>query len=287
MPVNDLWTSRAVALTDASQWVHHSDHPGAPASDPFESVRQNVQALVFEIKPTSVGDEARVDNVRLGPHTPQGFGFYTGNAPGPAVGLYGVWTDDSIFDLRAQVPLPVGQWIHAAVTYDGRTLRQYFDGRLQSELADANKTLATSDLTIGKGYDAVDDVPTYFHGMVDEVCVLHRALAPFEIRNIYRAGTAGLDKEAEAWDKRVDPPVPALGPVVNIGYDGQRVLLDWPQGQSSEIWTNYCVTNFPVTPPWIMMQAPVPTVIGCRYFIAVDPFEFPTRTNLYFRAVRP
>jgi hypothetical protein len=280
--VNDVWTSRAVALTDASQWGRHSAHPGAAASDTFEAVRQNVTALLFEFKPASAGDEARVDNVRLGPHAPQGFGFYTGNAPGnPAVGLHGVWSDGEVFDLRSAVPLSTDQWIHVAVTYDGQTSRQYFDGRLQLEQRDPGKSLTTSTLEIGRGYDTVDDVPTYFHGMVDEVCVLHRALASFEIRNIYSAGNAGLAKRPDwlQWPE----PAPNNGPMLNISYDGRRVLLDWPQGPSAFL----ILTNDNILAPavnWNVLEPSAVPIIGCRHFMAIDP---PHGTNLYFRLRNP
>ena len=70
---------------------------------------------------------------------------------------------------------PPGRWSHLALTYDGRRLTMYVDGRRVSSLAATGSILRTSHpLWIGGNRPYGE----YFHGTIDEVRVYDRALSP-------------------------------------------------------------------------------------------------------------
>ncbi len=76
--------------------------------------------------------------------------------------------------------LPANQWTHLAATYDGATLQLYVNGvQVASRAMSDTVTSSSSPLQIG-GDSAFGQ---YFKGIIDEVRVYNRALAPAEIQN--------------------------------------------------------------------------------------------------------
>jgi hypothetical protein len=75
-------------------------------------------------------------------------------------------------------PIAVGEWQHIAATWDGETIRVYYNGQLDGERP-FPQTLATGDgeLWIGRYYGAFD-------GDIDEVRIYNRALSAAEIVEI-------------------------------------------------------------------------------------------------------
>jgi hypothetical protein len=75
-------------------------------------------------------------------------------------------------------PVVVGEWQHIAATWDGETIRVYYNGTLDGETTFPH-TLATSDgeLWIGRYYSA-------FSGDIDEVRIYNRALSAAELTAI-------------------------------------------------------------------------------------------------------
>ncbi len=75
-------------------------------------------------------------------------------------------------------PIVIGEWQHIAATWDGATIRTYYNGVLDGELAFSHP-LATSDgeLWVGRYYSA-------FNGDIDEVRIYHRALTASELIEI-------------------------------------------------------------------------------------------------------
>jgi hypothetical protein len=55
----------------------------------------------------------------------------------------------------------------------------------------------------------------YFHGLIDEVEVFNRALAPEEIEAIHAAGSAGKCKRPGQGGNRANPAVGALQGIIN------------------------------------------------------------------------
>ncbi|PIZ47810.1 hypothetical protein COY32_01100, partial [candidate division WWE3 bacterium CG_4_10_14_0_2_um_filter_41_14] len=84
----------------------------------------------------------------------------------------------------------VGQWVHVAATYDGNTVRNYIDGRLQNSVAQTGtiSTISTGPVTIGNYL-----VPTSgyeFNGQIDDVRIYNYALTANQIKTVMNEGAA-------------------------------------------------------------------------------------------------
>jgi hypothetical protein len=90
-------------------------------------------------------------------------------------------------DVLAPTDLPVGTWIHVAVTYDGQTLTLYQDAAVVDTLVQPLTALARTakPLYIGTNQNAGQAEP--FVGVLDEVLLYSVALGPSQIQAL-RAG---------------------------------------------------------------------------------------------------
>jgi hypothetical protein len=115
---------------------------------------------------------------------------------------------------------PVGRWTHLAVTYDGAAARLYVNGVPVSSRSLSGAIRNTSDpLWIGGNRPYGE----YFRGVIDEVRVYDRALAPVGVRAAMRTPieepgqrTAGL-VAAYAFDARRGATVPDASGHGNAG----------------------------------------------------------------------
>lgn len=78
---------------------------------------------------------------------------------------------------------PAGEWVHEAVTYDGRRIKEYTNGQLVNDWA-------TTEASIGNGQAmAIGAWPAFqgynFQGSIDEVKIFDQALSQPEIQSIY------------------------------------------------------------------------------------------------------
>jgi hypothetical protein len=88
--------------------------------------------------------------------------------------------------------LPVNQWTHFAVTYDGSTFKLYFNGVCETQTPYTGGIFpGTGDLTLGASVVSGGEVLYPFAGLIDEPAVYNRALSAAEIQAIYNAGSAG------------------------------------------------------------------------------------------------
>ena len=94
------------------------------------------------------------------------------------VAQLGVWNGGQVFPT-----LPVGQWKHIAVTFDGARLAWYVDGVLVGSSA-ATFDLEGMPLTLGEQHLGENN----FNGMVDDVRIYNRALAAAEIATLAAEG---------------------------------------------------------------------------------------------------
>jgi hypothetical protein len=84
--------------------------------------------------------------------------------------------------------VPLNQWTHVAATYDGATMKVYFNGQLENQAAFPNGIYpGTNDLAIGA---TVGGVPAGqyaypFSGQIDEPAIYNRALSAGEIQALY------------------------------------------------------------------------------------------------------
>lgn len=91
-------------------------------------------------------------------------------------------------DLAGTTRLQPNVWYHAAVTYDGTTLRLYLNGQLESNRPAAlNTVLDANGLTIGNRPGS-----SKWQGCLDDVTIFNRALSSDEVAAIYAAGSAGM-----------------------------------------------------------------------------------------------
>lgn len=94
--------------------------------------------------------------------------------------------------LGTNVPIPLNEWTHVAVTFDDATKQFaiYVNGvQVAHETADLDIHNTTRDLYIGSEEDV-----TFFDGLLDEVSLYNRALSAAEIAAIASAGSAGKCK---------------------------------------------------------------------------------------------
>jgi hypothetical protein len=98
-------------------------------------------------------------------------------------------------------PITLGAWHHVAVTYDGRHVRMYIDGRLQeSVLSKAGAVDRQPGIIIGaegrnRGWPDSPDGYTQFDGSIDEVVFLDRAMRASEVEAYYHAYRTDPDGE--------------------------------------------------------------------------------------------
>src|SRR5205085_4077663 len=82
-------------------------------------------------------------------------------------------------DAAGTAKLALNTWVHLAAAWDGTTLRLYVNGTQAGSVA-ASATLAASTGAFTIGGNSIWG--EYFKGLIDEVRVYNRALAPSEIQ---------------------------------------------------------------------------------------------------------
>ncbi|MFA7006534.1 MAG: LamG-like jellyroll fold domain-containing protein, partial [Verrucomicrobiia bacterium] len=87
--------------------------------------------------------------------------------------------------LAGNKPLPTGQWVHLAGTFDGQTMRLYMNGEECGTMPRPGPVKPnTFHLCLGN-YEIAH--PAHFNGLLDEVRLYSRALTAEEVRRHYRA----------------------------------------------------------------------------------------------------
>jgi hypothetical protein len=79
-------------------------------------------------------------------------------------------------------PAPINEWMHLAITWDGASKKLWVDGRVVRE-SEAAFELDQSPVIIGGDLDG-GTFTTPFDGLIDEVRIYDRALAPEEIAQL-------------------------------------------------------------------------------------------------------
>jgi len=91
------------------------------------------------------------------------------------------WHDGASVVQEATTTVTAGKWYHAAVTYDGTTVRLYINGVEDGNWPEASMSAPSADTH----QIAVEGSVRYFDGVLDEVRLHSRALCAAEILAIY------------------------------------------------------------------------------------------------------
>ncbi len=86
--------------------------------------------------------------------------------------------------VTGSTPVTEGVWHHAALTYDGTTMKIYLDGNLDGELAIGQETAwnTIQHFGLGTAMDSNGLAEGFLHGMMDETRIWNRARTVDEIR---------------------------------------------------------------------------------------------------------
>lgn len=132
------------------------------------------------------------------------------------VNPFGNVVDPQALVLTGPEPMPIGQEVYIAVTYDplGSSTRLYFNGRLANSSSNAvNATSSFTDYTDWLGRSQWDRDP-FFSGSFDEFRIWEGILSDQEIASHYAAGP--------------DQQFVTSRPIMNIARGQGSVLLSWP-----------------------------------------------------------
>lgn len=134
---------------------------------------------------------------------------------------FGVWGGGQL-----QPVLPVGQWKHVVMTFDGTTLRGYVDGVTNGSVA-ATFNFAGVPFTVARQHNSEN----YFNGTVDDVRIYKRALSAAEVLQIYNQKSnyaPNVDAGPDIETSNV-MPAPLAGDVMDDGMPN-------PPGVVSSLW---------------------------------------------------
>ncbi|MGH9788390.1 MAG: LamG-like jellyroll fold domain-containing protein, partial [Candidatus Acidiferrales bacterium] len=104
---------------------------------------------------------------------------------------------NALGDLGGVMVLPLNAWSHVAATYDraASRLRLYVNGALDAEGSARFPQTAinnsATDILIGAVNGQVTSPVEHFDGLIDELELFNRELAPEEIQSLFAAGSAG------------------------------------------------------------------------------------------------
>jgi hypothetical protein len=111
---------------------------------------------------------------------------------------------------------PAGEWTHLAATYDGRSMKVYYNGAVAGEQASTGEmTVSEGTLTIGTKHETAPAGDEY-NGMLDDVRIYNRALSASEIIAL------GGDPKAQA-------PSPSDGLI----YEDTWATMTWTAGYAA------------------------------------------------------
>jgi hypothetical protein len=136
--------------------------------------------------------------------------------------FYRVWPGNGI-GIRAQAPIPAGEWQHVAITYDGSSqaagLRLFLNGEALAARVTRDKIQKKASVaTYGAGHFTLGERfrdRGFKDGEIDELRIASRALTPLEISELHdgralAAALADVDAHRDALEvyyfSAIDPP---------------------------------------------------------------------------------
>jgi large repetitive protein len=124
-------------------------------------------------------------------------------------------TSGDTYRLNSTTMYPIdGTWIHAAVTYDGATMRLYINGVQESSL-DTNIAIVANDepLSLGAQRTSGGSASRFFQGTLDDVRVYNRALSVAEIQALVSGNhppVANADSHTTPQDTALNVAAPGV-----------------------------------------------------------------------------
>jgi hypothetical protein len=154
------------------------------------------------VKTLSAGHGRSIIQKRSSPNV----GGYTFETNGSNGLQFAIWTNGALQLLQtAEGILSIGNWHHAAATYDGATMRIFVDG-LERASRSAPGAVDPSGETVVIGRNVV--VTSFaWHGLLDEIQVYGRSLSAAEVQTLFTGEVAGLTRTLDI----AVLPVPASG----------------------------------------------------------------------------
>lgn len=145
-------------------------------------------------------------------------------------------------DQSREKVLPVGQWVHLAVTFDGRSVLMYVNGQALSEGSAQTDRFVQGPVFIG-GADVWErDSGGFWKGALDEVAIFNRALSSTQVKQLYgmyapKAATASAPRSMV--EVKYEPYRRSF-------QDGDNIVIDRIEGTASTLkpGNTYTVTGY-------------------------------------------
>ena len=103
--------------------------------------------------------------------------------------------DGKRYITTANIDVPLNAWTHVVMSFDGRRVALYVNGKLSHVQAQAyNPDVKGVPLVIGKSSGLGHD---YFKGMIDDVRIYNRALSDAEVQSLFAQDSNGRDGRIE------------------------------------------------------------------------------------------
>lgn len=178
-------------------------HVRVPDSAALKPAQLTAEAWVFPTAPSAGphtiiarGNFGNSWDLRLTNNTPQ---FWSHGAQG----------------LEGPSAIPLNEWTHLAISFDGRTKRLYVNGAevaSRGELRALVYDAAPVPVTIGSDWTS-NASSARFNGRIDEVALYNRALTPDEVFGIYNADFLGKSFSQPYFTSLSQLPDGALGAI--------------------------------------------------------------------------
>jgi hypothetical protein len=161
------------------------------------------------------------------------FGIDSMGRLGLAVSVWGNWET-----CQSEVRVPLRKWVHVVGTYDPQQgIKLYIDGKLRGQLPVEGQLTPTKDTGLRIGRNFIDRPPTSlvrpavafpayysFDGIIDELKIYNRTLAPEQVESAYRTFPSPADPilPARRW-----PILPQRATQFGAAYTELKLYPEW------------------------------------------------------------
>ena len=130
---------------------------------------------------------------KFGSSPRSGYGmFFRGDQGNIVDGFIG--KGNTFFRVIGSTSIPLNQYTHVAMTYDGAVMKLYINGALDGTTSTSGAMNTNNVRLIIGARDSSGSVIQFFNGEIDEVEIFNRALSITEVQAIFNAGSDGKCK---------------------------------------------------------------------------------------------